>query len=317
MPGLGFRKLIEQWDCMPALPLRKRSNYLPFPPMPFKVIRSPAAASKYSREACGPVVLVPTMGALHAGHAKLIRRARSLAGSRGTVVVSTFVNPTQFGPNEDFSRYPRTPAADRKLCVECGANLIFAPHAPAMYAENDSTFVEETRLSAGLCGASRPGHFRGVCTVVAKLFLIVSPQIAVFGRKDYQQLAVIRRMVRDLHFPVKIAAVDTVRETDGLAISSRNEYLSPLQRSQAPVIIQALRRAKASASKGNRNASELEAQIRQDIQKTPEARIDYVAIVDTESLEPVQTLADKAVVAVAVYFGKTRLIDNITLSCPH
>jgi pantoate--beta-alanine ligase len=284
--------------------------------MPFKVIRNPAAVATYCRKSGQPVVLVPTMGALHAGHAKLIRRARSLAGGNGTVVVSAFVNPTQFGPNEDFTRYPRTPSSDRRLCEECGADILFTPLASAIYAEDDSTAVEETRLSNGLCGASRPGHFRGVCTVVAKLFLILSPDIAVFGRKDYQQLAVVRRMVRDLHFPVKIAAVETVREADGLALSSRNKYLSPTQRTQAPAIFQALQRAKASARTGNRNASKLEEQIRQDIEQAPEARIDYIAVVDAQSLEPAQTLRKKAVAAVAVYFGKTRLIDNITLSLP-
>ncbi len=285
--------------------------------MPFKVIRNPAAVAKYCRKSGRPVILVPTMGALHAGHAQLIQRARSLAGDNGTVVVSAFVNPTQFGPQEDFSRYPRTPAADRQLCQEYGADLIFAPPASAMYAENDSTIVEETRLSSGLCGASRPGHFRGVCTIVAKLFLIVSPEIAVFGRKDYQQLAVIRRMVRDLHFSVRIVAVETVREADGLAVSSRNKYLSAMQRSRAPAIFQALRRAKASAgSSNNRSATKLAEEIRQDIEKTPEARIDYVAIVDPDTLEPVQDLRGKAVAAVAVYFGKTRLIDNITFSSP-
>jgi pantoate--beta-alanine ligase len=268
----------------------------------------------HCRRAPGPVVLVPTMGALHAGHTALIDRARALAGPRGTVVVSIFVNPTQFGPNEDFSRYPRTLAADRALCARHGADAIFHPTAEAMYPGGYSTYVEEGTVSARLCGASRPGHFRGVCTVVLQLLHIVAPAVAVFGLKDYQQCAVIRRMVRDLHLPVRIVAVPTVREPDGLALSSRNRYLTAEERAQAPVLRRALLAARAQFRAGERDAAKLRRTLVSTIATAPLARLDYAEIADAESLAAVKTIARPAVAALAVFFGRTRLIDNLELT---
>jgi len=273
-----------------------------------KVAKTIAAVRAFVRRAARPVVLVPTMGALHHGHAALIRRARKLAGSDGCVVVSIFVNPTQFGPSEDFSKYPRTLASDQALCREAGADLIFQPDVSAMYASDASVFIDESRLSDGLCGASRPGHFRGVCTVVAKLFLIVQPEIAVFGQKDWQQLAIIRRMVRDLDFPVKIVGHPTVRETDGLATSSRNRYLTPDERLAAPGIYKALRAAAAAKTPAAvlRSATRALAAI-------PGARIDYIQLVDSETLAPARNLKRSTTLATAVFLGRARLIDNIQI----
>jgi pantoate--beta-alanine ligase len=278
-----------------------------------KVIGSISAAKRLLRAAKSPIVLVPTMGALHRGHAALIDRARALAGPRGMVVVSIFVNPTQFGPKEDFSRYPRPFAADKKLCATHGVDVIFHPTARQMYPEGFSTYVEETEVSSRLCGASRPGHFRGVCTVVLKLFQILRPQIAVFGLKDFQQCAVIRRMVRDLDVPVRIVAVETVREPDGLALSSRNRYLSPEERRQAPVLRAALRAAKKAWQNGEKKAALLRNLIVKRIATAPLARIDYVEIADADTLQPIKLAGRNAVMALAVFFGRTRLIDNLRL----
>ncbi len=253
------------------------------------------------------------MGALHAGHAALIARARKLAGKSGRVVVSIFVNPTQFGPKEDFSRYPRPLAADRKLCAEYGADLVFHPTAESMYPPGYSTFVEETAVSETMCGASRPGHFRGVGTVVLKLFQIIQPQIAVFGLKDFQQCAVIRRMVRDLNLSVRIEAVETVRESDGLALSSRNRYLSPEERAQAPVLRRALLAAQKAWRQGETSAVQLRRRITKTIGTAPLARIDYVEIADASTLQPIGRVERNSVLALAVFFGTTRLIDNVWL----
>ena len=253
------------------------------------------------------------MGALHAGHGVLIDRARKLAGKSGTVIVSLFVNPTQFGPKEDFSRYPRTLAADKALCTAHGADLIFHPEAPAMYAEDYSTYVNEERVSGPMCGTSRPGHFRGVCTVVLKLFHIVTPDAAVFGLKDFQQYAVIRRMVRDLDLPIRIVPVETVRDPDGLALSSRNRYLSPEERVQAPVLRRALLAARDAFRKGEASAARLRKLVLKTIASSPLARVDYVEIADSHSLEPIAKVQREAVIALAVFFGRTRLIDNILL----
>lgn len=253
------------------------------------------------------------MGALHAGHAALMTRARKLAGETGRVVVSIFVNPTQFGPKEDFSRYPRPLAADRRLCAEQGVDLIFHPAAENMYPPGYSTFVNETTISERLCGASRPGHFRGVCTVVLKLFQIIQPQVAVFGLKDFQQCAVIRRMVHDLNSPVRIDAVDTVRESDGLALSSRNRYLSPDERAQAPVLRAALLAAQKAWREGETSAARLRRLIIKVIEAAPLARIDYVEIADASTLQPVKRVIRNSVLALAVFFGTTRLIDNVWL----
>ena len=279
-----------------------------------KILRSIPAASRFCRAAAHPLVLVPTMGALHEGHAALIVRARKIAGPRGTVVVSIFVNPTQFGPAEDFSRYPRPFAADRAVCETHGADAIFHPPGGAMYAADYSTWVNEELVSAPWCGAARPGHFRGVCTVVLKLFTITSPDVAVFGRKDYQQCAVIRRMVRDLNLPVRIVPMETVRARDGLALSSRNAYLSPEERAAAPVLRQALLAARASFRRGVTDAEKLRRLIIQIIMNSPLARIDYVEIGDGATLAPVVVATRGSVIALAVFFGTTRLIDNIRLS---
>lgn len=248
------------------------------------------------------------MGALHHGHAALIRRARQLAGRQGAVVVSIFVNPTQFGPKEDFSKYPRPWRQDLAVCREAGADLVFHPSVEEMYAPDASILVDETRLSPGLCGESRPGHFRGVCTVVSKLFLIVQPDIAVFGEKDWQQLAVIRRLVRDLNFTVRIVGHPTVRETDGLATSSRNAYLTPEQRAVAPGIHAALR-----AAATRRTPAEVVRTAEREITRIPGARIDYVRLVDAETLEPVRRLDRETTLAAAVFLGRARLIDNVQI----
>jgi len=255
-------------------------------------------------------VLVPTMGALHKAHGELIRVAREAAAKHGEVAVSIFVNPLQFEPGSDYKRYPRPEKADEELCRNAGVDLLFRPSADEVYATDRSTFVEETSLSSTLEGKSRPGHFRGVCTVVAKLFNILAPDAAVFGEKDFQQLAVIRRMVRDLNFNIDIIAVPTVREEDGLACSSRNQYLNSEERKQATVLYNALRTA-ANASK--QSAGEIVALVRKLINEAPLARIDYLEVVDAGSLQPVEIVGPNTVLLVAVFLGKTRLIDNIRL----
>ena len=254
------------------------------------------------------MVLVPTMGALHDGHAALVRRARKLAGKRGNVIVSIFVNPTQFGPNEDFSKYPRSLSKDLEICRACGADLVFKPSAEQMYYEDRSVFVDESSLSHRLCGASRPGHFRGVCTVVAKLFLTLRPEVAVFGEKDWQQLAIIRRMVRDLNFSIRIIGHPTIREPDGLAMSSRNNYLTAEERSLAPKIYAALRAAAAG-----RQVGDILKAGRRRIRHIPGARIDYLELVDAETIQPVKEFRRPMRLAVAVFLGKARLIDNIAI----
>jgi pantoate--beta-alanine ligase len=255
-------------------------------------------------------VLVPTMGALHKAHGELIRVARREAGKDGEVVVSIFVNPLQFGPGSDYERYPRPIKADEEFCRSADVDLLFRPAAEELYFQDRSVFVEESSLSSVLEGRSRPGHFRGVCTVVAKLFNIVSPDVAVFGEKDFQQVAIIRRMVRDLDFKIKIVDVPTVRESDGLACSSRNQYLNAHEREQATVLHEALIAAKNS---GKKSATEIVDVARTIISRAPLARIDYVELADAETLQPVELARSNSLLAVAVFFGKTRLIDNILL----
>lgn len=250
------------------------------------------------------------MGALHEGHARLIDQARRHAGENGRVIASIFVNPTQFAPGEDFSRYPRAFEADAVLCARHGADAVFAPADGEMYAPDASVMVDETALSAGLCGAARPGHFRGVCTIVAKLFHLVQPHAAVFGEKDYQQLAVIRRMVRDLDFPVEILGHPTVRESDGLAMSSRNRYLTPDERRRAPGIHRELRAVQERARHGDLTAPLL-ADLRGRLESATGGRVDYVALVDAETLAPLERLDRPARLAVAVFLGRARLIDNV------
>ena len=281
-----------------------------------KVVRRIPAIRRLVQSAKGPVVLVPTMGALHAGHAALVARARKVAGPRGLVVVSIFVNPAQFGPKEDFSRYPRTLAADRALCAARGADAIFFPSATEMYPADFSTWVNEESVSGLMCGGSRPGHFRGVCTVVLKLFTIVQPTAAVFGLKDFQQCMVIRRMVRDLNLPVKIIAAPTVREPDGLALSSRNRYLTPEERAQAPVLRRALLAAASAFRNGENRAAKLRALILKRIAAAPLARVDYVDVLDADSLGEIKIVRGSGVIALAIFFGNTRLIDNLTLRQP-
>jgi pantoate--beta-alanine ligase len=255
-------------------------------------------------------VLVPTMGALHKAHGGLIRVARERAGKDGEVAVSIFVNPLQFEPGSDYEKYPRPEKADEQFCRDADVHLLFRPTAAEMYTAGGSVFVEETALSSTLEGKSRPGHFRGVCTVVAKLFNILQPDAAVFGEKDFQQLAIIRRMVRDLNFKIDIVAVPTVREEDGLACSSRNQYLSAEERKQAPVLRKALLTAKES---GKKSAKEIVDLVRRMIGEATLARIDYVDLVDVENLQPLEVVRPNSLLALAVFFGKTRLIDNIFL----
>lgn len=259
------------------------------------------------------------MGALHAGHAALIKRARRLAGPKGSVAVSIFVNPMQFGKNEDLSKYPRPYEADRDLCKREGVDLLFRPGVGEMYAADASVKVGESTLSTGLCGASRPGHFNGVCTVVGMLFNIIQPDVAVFGEKDWQQLAVVRRMVRDLKIPVKITSHPTVREEDGLAMSSRNRLLSPESRRVAPRIYQAMVAAVMRAEAGERSVARLRAELLKDLAAIPGAVVDYAEIVEESTLAPFRKMTPsiKGRILVAARLGRVRLIDNIPLCLSH
>ncbi|MBN2685732.1 MAG: pantoate--beta-alanine ligase [Pontiellaceae bacterium] len=253
---------------------------------------------------------VPTMGFLHEGHLSLIRLAREHCD---VLVVSIFVNPTQFGPHEDLDAYPRDFKWDEALCREAKVDFLFYPEPSNMYAENASVWVEEESLSSVLCGASRPGHFRGVCTVVAKLFNLVQPDFAVFGEKDAQQLRVIERMVRDLNFPVAIVRGPIVRESDGLAMSSRNKYLSPEQRKNARCLRKALDAAKKLFRQGERDVDPIRAAMEELISAVPEAQIDYIEFVDDQTLHGVDRIDQPVLVALAVRVGSTRLIDNMVL----
>src|SRR5258708_3146263 len=255
-------------------------------------------------------VLVATMGGVQKGDGELIRIARERAGREGEVVASIFVNPLQFEPGSDYERYPRPEKEDQEFCRKLDVDLLFRPSATEMYPDNRSVFVEENSLSNVLEGKSRPGHFRGVCTVVAKLFNILQPDAAVFGAKDFQQLAIIRRMVRDLDYKIDIVAVPTVREDDGLACSSRNAYLNSDERKQAAVLRKALLAAKDSEKK---TVNEILGFTQKMIGAAPLARIDYVELVDAETLQPIEFVQPNSLLALAVYFGKTRLIDNILL----
>jgi pantoate--beta-alanine ligase len=253
------------------------------------------------------------MGALHRGHGELIRIAREAAGTEGEVAVSIFVNPLQFAPGGDYEKYPRPEAVDDEFCREAGVDILFRPTAEEMYADDFSVSVDEDSLANTLEGKSRPGHFRGVCTVVAKLFHILAPQAAVFGEKDYQQLAIIRRMVRDLNFPVEIIGAPTVRETDGLACSSRNQYLGAAEREQAPVLQRALQEARRLVAQGERSAAAIIDAARKAIAAAPLARIDYLELVDEETLQPIHVNGPDSLIVVAAFFGQTRLIDNLRL----
>jgi pantoate--beta-alanine ligase len=253
---------------------------------------------------------VPTMGFLHAGHLSLVQEARRHAD---WVVVSIFVNPIQFSPNEDLAAYPRDFARDEQLCAQAGVDVVFYPEPSSMYHADHSVYVEENMLSSGLCGAQRPGHFRGVLTVVAKLFNIVGPDVAVFGQKDAQQARLIRQMVRDLDFPVGIVVAPIVREPDGLAMSSRNVYLTADERSRALWIYKALCHAEALYRAGERSAAKMEAEIRAWLAKGSPRQIEYVQVVDYNTLKPVDEMAETVLIAVCIRMGKARLIDNLIL----
>lgn len=255
------------------------------------------------------VGFVPTMGYLHEGHESLIKRASE---ENDKVVVSIFVNPIQFGPKEDLSTYPRDLERDSKVCEGAGADIIFHPKSEEMYFEDFSTFVDMNGLTSGLCGKSRPTHFRGVCTVVTKLFNIVSPDRAYFGEKDAQQLAIIKRMVRDLNIDVEVIGCPIVREKDGLAKSSRNTYLSIEERSAATILSKALNIAREKIKDGERTSSNIISTIKEIIESEKLARIDYIEVVDSFSMEGVDTIEKSVLVAIAVFIGKTRLIDNFT-----
>ena len=276
------------------------------------IITTPREMQTWSRQchAAGErIACVPTMGYLHEGHLTLVRRARAAADR---VVLTLFVNPTQFGPGEDFAVYPRNPARDQALCEAEGVDVLFMPAAADMYAPDASVAVVEEALSRRLCGASRPGHFRGVCTVVAKLFNCVQPDAAVFGQKDAQQVLVIRRMVRDLDFPVEIVVAPIVREADGLAMSSRNVRLAPAERRAALGLSRALALARDAFAGGERDSAVLRQRLACELAASG-LRTDYVEIVDTRTLEPAPQLAPGVLVALAAFAGQTRLIDNCVL----
>ena len=271
-------------------------------------VRTHLAVPRHDQKRIG---LVPTMGALHTGHAGLIENARS--GS-DFVVVSIFVNPLQFGPGEDYLRYPRPLEKDLDVCQRMGADLVFAPEVGDMYAVEQRTFVEVTRLGEHLCGPFRPGHFRGVATVVAKLFNIVQPDRAWFGEKDYQQMCIIRRMVQDLNLAVEIVPVPIYRDVDGLALSSRNAYLDAEDRAAAPVLFRALTAARGTIEKGERRAAVVKESANRILSEQRRARIEYLEVVDTIELQPVDEINAEVRIAGAIWIGKTRLIDNIAAS---
>jgi len=278
-----------------------------------KIAERPADLRRELAGLPGPRVLVPTMGALHEGHLALVRRAREAAGPHGTVAVSIFVNPIQFDRPGDLAAYPQPLAADLELCRAAGVDLVFTPRADSMYFPDRSITVTESLLSRHLCGATRPGHFDGVCTVVLKLFNLFQPDAAVFGEKDVQQLAILRRMVRDLDVPVEIIGHPTVREPDGLALSSRNIRLLPEHRADAPRIHRALEAARSLLRCGERSAAPFLAAARKHLEDSPFARIDYLELVDAETLQPVGHIKRPAVLATAVFYGEVRLIDHVTL----
>ncbi|MBO8129304.1 MAG: pantoate--beta-alanine ligase [Peptococcaceae bacterium] len=259
----------------------------------------------------GPVGLVPTMGYFHEGHLALMRRARQECT---TVVVSIFVNPIQFGPSEDYETYPRNTERDLHLAREAGVDAVFIPGAAEMYPEGYATYVDVERLTDKLCGRSRPGHFRGVATVVTKLFNIVNPDIAYFGEKDAQQLQVIRKMVRDLNMPVKVVGIPTVREPDGLAMSSRNTYLSPGERRAATVLYRALQQVCRAVAKGERDPVYLQQMMKEIINQEPLVQLEYAEIYQLPDLEPLSVLKGDVLVAVAARCGRARLIDNVRLN---
>lgn len=274
----------------------------------YKIDETKAAIAEWKKQGL-TIGLVPTMGYLHAGHLSLIERA---VKETDRVVVSIFVNPIQFGPNEDYDSYPRDEARDTELCKNAGASLVFLPTPDIMYTQPHCTHVTMDSLGDGLCGAERPGHFTGVCTVVSKLFNIVKPDKAFFGQKDAQQLAIIKKMVIDLNFDVEVIGCPIVRESDGVAMSSRNTYLSPDERQAAQILNKSLQLGKQSIQNGNRDARDVVRIISDSIKSEPLASIKYVEVVDAVSLKPVQVIKAPVLVAIAVMIGKTRLIDNFS-----
>ena len=280
---------------------------------PFEIIRDPKAMRarvEDLRRDGRKIAVVPTMGALHEGHLTLLRAARERAD---IVILTIFVNPTQFGPNEDLAKYPRDEAGDIAKAKTCGIDLAFCPDASVMYPPGAQTFVEVRELQKPLCGASRPGHFAGVATIVTKLFHITNPHVAVFGEKDYQQLAILRRMNRDLDFGIEIVGVPIVREADGLALSSRNAYLSAEQRQLALSLSKGLAAAEAAFKAGERDAQKLVATARAQLEAAPGVRIDYLELRDADELTEIARVEKRAVMAVAAFVGTTRLIDNRVL----
>ena len=283
-----------------------------------KIIRTIRAVRREAQaaRALGRIIaLVPTMGCLHEGHLSLIRRARNLAGPKGKVVVSILVNKTQFGPSEDFGNYPRTLKRDTALCRDLDVDIVFAPSDEAIYAAGHSTFVFESRLAKRMEGVSRPTHFRGVTTVMAKLFNLVQPNAAVFGAKDWQQAAVIRQMTYDLNFPVRIVVAPTVRERDGLAMSSRNNRLTPAEREQATVLCEVIRAARAAVKNATTPlpAGVLRRKLARLVDKQRLAKLDYIEFFEPTTLEPAKRVGRGTHMALAVFFGGTRLIDNSRL----
>ena len=274
------------------------------------VITSVHQMKRYSAQARAQnkrIAFVPTMGFLHEGHLSLMREGKK----RGDIlIVSIFVNPTQFGPSEDFERYPRNFAGDSRMAERVGVDVLFAPEAEEMYPPSHQSFIRVTEVTRGLCGKSRPTHFQGVATVVAMLFHIVMPHIAIFGEKDFQQLVTIQQMVRDLHMDVEVVGMPIIREVDGLAMSSRNTYLSPDERKAALSLPRSLERAREWISKGELRAGLLIEKAREVLQSEPLVRVDYLEICDARTLEPVDQIDRNVVIAVAAYLGKVRLIDN-------
>ena len=283
---------------------------------PMQTIHEPSAVQRLCeslRSAGKTIGFVPTMGFLHEGHLSLMRKARE---DSGVVVLSIFVNPTQFAQGEDFGSYPRDLEGDVVKAEGVGADLVFAPSAGSMYPKGFRTFVEVTELTEGLCGASRPGHFRGVTTVVAKLFNLIRPHRTYFGQKDYQQSVVVRRLVADLNFDLDVVVLPTVREPDGLAMSSRNARLAPEQRKAALVLHRSLRLSEARVRAGERNANAILDEMRAVIESESLAHIDYVALCDPETLQPIGLIEGPTLAALAVRFGSTRLIDNTLIKAP-
>ncbi len=275
-----------------------------------ETIESVRAAVKAAREEGKKIGLVPTMGALHIGHISLMEAA---VKDSNFVVVSIFVNPTQFGPGEDFEKYPRPLEKDLEICRKAGVDLVFAPTAKEMYPGKNLTWVDVEKLTEPLCGRSRPGHFRGVTTVCTKLFNIVTPDVAFFGQKDAQQAIVIRRMVADLNMPLKIVICPTVREQSGLAVSSRNQYLSARQRKDAANIYKSLQKCRDMIESGQKQTETILAEMRKILQKVPAIKIEYISIVNAETLDDIDKISGQVLAAIAVKIGSTRLIDNILL----